>query len=91
LVNRAKHNPEIFIRADGDASSGFGHLMRAISFAVHAASLTKVKLLTRNPDELAHKSCGSYGIYMQDISSISDREEAEFHVNYVCVTRAHQN
>lgn len=70
--------PEILIRADGNAEIGFGHLMRALAFAIHASSLTKVKLLIRNPDELAKKACEKYGIHLQDISSVTEDEEAEY-------------
>lgn len=52
--------------------------MRALAFAVHASSLTKVKLLIRNPDELAQKACEKYGIHLQDISSVTEDEEAEY-------------
>ena len=52
--------------------------MRALAFAVHASSLTKVKLLIRNPDELAQKACEKYSIPMQDISSVPIEEEADY-------------
>jgi len=52
--------------------------MRALAFAVHASSLTKVKLLIRNPDELAQKACEKYGIHLQDISSVTEDVEAEY-------------
>ena len=67
---------QTFIRADGNAIIGFGHLMRALAFATHAKRLTHVKLLIRNPDRIAIEACNHYAIPFDDISSIPESEEA---------------
>jgi UDP-2,4-diacetamido-2,4,6-trideoxy-beta-L-altropyranose hydrolase len=71
-------HPEIFIRADGNAVVGFGHLMRALAFAAHAKKITSVKLLIRNPDRIAQDACVFYGIPLVDISHVLVEEEAAF-------------
>jgi UDP-2,4-diacetamido-2,4,6-trideoxy-beta-L-altropyranose hydrolase len=67
---------EMFIRADGNSSIGFGHLMRALAFANHAKSISKVSLVIRNPDQIAQEACLHYDIQLLDISHISPEEEA---------------
>lgn len=67
---------EMFIRADGNSSIGFGHLMRALAFANHAKSISKVSLVIRNPDQIAHEACLHYDIQLLDISHISPEDEA---------------
>ncbi len=69
---------EMFIRADGNSSIGFGHLMRALAFANHAKAILKVRLLIRNPDKIAQDACAHYGIQLQDISNIALDDEATY-------------
>lgn len=67
---------EIFIRADGNSTIGFGHLMRALAFANHAKSISIVTLVIRNPDRIAQDACHHYGIQLLDISRIPINDEA---------------
>jgi len=74
----ASNHPEIFIRADGNAAVGFGHLMRALAFAAHAKEITSVRLLIRNPDQIAQDACKFYQVPLHDISHILIDDEASF-------------
>jgi UDP-2,4-diacetamido-2,4,6-trideoxy-beta-L-altropyranose hydrolase len=78
MISAASIHPEIFIRADGNAAIGFGHLMRALAFASHAKQLTSVQLIIRNPDRIAQDACKFYGISLFDISNIQVEDEATF-------------
>lgn len=78
MAAAANIQPEIFIRADGNAAIGFGHLMRALAFAAHAKLDTVVQLLIRNPDRIAKEACNHYGISLNDISHIQEEHEASF-------------
>ena len=69
---------EMFIRADGNSTIGFGHLMRALAFANHAKAISNVRLLIRNPDKIAQDACKHYEIQLLDISSIPLENEASY-------------
>ena len=69
---------KIYIRADGNAKIGYGHLMRSLAFATHAKSLTDVVLFIRHPDEFAINACESYKIQCVDISDVPLEKEALF-------------
>lgn len=68
---------KVFIRADGNAQIGYGHLMRAMAFASHAKTLTEVSLIIRNPDEYAYQACFKYSIQFRDITDIEIEIEAK--------------
>lgn len=72
------NSTEMFIRADGNSTIGFGHLMRALAFANHAKAISKVRLLIRNPDKIAYDASQHYGIQLLDISSITIEDEASY-------------
>lgn len=78
MIPVASIHPEIFIRADGNAAIGFGHLMRALAFATHAQHITSVRLIIRNADRIAQDACKFYGIDLFDISHIHEEDEAAF-------------
>ncbi|MEX1189852.1 MAG: bifunctional UDP-2,4-diacetamido-2,4,6-trideoxy-beta-L-altropyranose hydrolase/GNAT family N-acetyltransferase [Bacteroidia bacterium] len=69
---------KIILRADGNASIGFGHLMRTLAFSVNIRDQADFLLLIRNPDALAIEACANYSVQYQDISAITFENEAEF-------------
>jgi spore coat polysaccharide biosynthesis predicted glycosyltransferase SpsG/RimJ/RimL family protein N-acetyltransferase len=69
---------KVFIRADGNAQIGYGHLMRAMAFASHAKTLTEVALIIRNPDFYSFHACQKYSIQCINISEIDIEIEAKY-------------
>ena len=68
----------VFIRADGNAQIGYGHLMRAMAFATHATALTDVVLIIRNPDVYAFEACDKYSLEYIDVSDVAMENEADY-------------
>jgi len=73
-----KHKTQVFLRADGNASIGFGHLMRTLAFASNLKDVADLLLFVRDPDDLAKKTCISYDIEFQDISRLPLEDEADY-------------
>jgi UDP-2,4-diacetamido-2,4,6-trideoxy-beta-L-altropyranose hydrolase len=69
---------QLILRADGNASIGYGHLMRTLAFAVNLKNHTEIRLFIRNPDGLAIDACRNYTINYEDISEIALENEAEY-------------
>lgn len=68
----------VFIRADGNAQIGYGHLMRVMAFATHATALTDVVLIIRNPDVYAFEACDKYSLEYIDVSDVAVENEADY-------------
>lgn len=77
-MNTYANRVTVFIRADGNAQIGYGHLMRAMAFATHATALTDVVLIIRNPDVYAFEACDKYSLKYIDVSDIAIENEADY-------------
>ena len=77
-MNTFANRVNVFIRADGNAQIGYGHLMRAMAFATHATALTDVVLIIRNPDVYAFEACEKYSLEYIDVSDVAIENEADY-------------
>jgi UDP-2,4-diacetamido-2,4,6-trideoxy-beta-L-altropyranose hydrolase len=77
-MNTFANRVTVFIRADGNALIGYGHLMRAMAFATHANALTDVVLIIRNPDVYAFEASDKYSLKCVDISDVALENEADY-------------
>ncbi len=77
-MNTYANRVTVFIRADGNAQIGYGHLMRAMAFATHATALTDVVLIIRNPDVYAFEACDKYSLKYIDVSDVALENEADY-------------
>lgn len=69
---------EFLLRADGNAHIGYGHFMRSLAFGALAAEFMPVRLYCRNADQTARDAAASYGIAIEDLSSIPVSDEASY-------------
>jgi spore coat polysaccharide biosynthesis predicted glycosyltransferase SpsG/RimJ/RimL family protein N-acetyltransferase len=78
MISQNTFHSTVFIRADGNAEIGLGHVMRSLAFAKHAMSYSSVQLMIRNPDSVVIEAYKYYQIPVHDISHIPLKKEAEY-------------
>ncbi len=78
MSGSSHHKVKIILRADGNASIGFGHLMRTLAFSSNMREVADLELLIRNPDQLALEACKNYSVQVTNISQVSHEEEPDF-------------